>query len=132
MDSMQLREHLKSLGYRQWRMLQSNELRELPNLLRDKEVVKKAIYGSYEGGWAMMVATDKRVIFLDRKLFRSKVQYLAYRNIFSFDYSSDILYGQLELHARGAKIRLSRIRRKYLVDFCRYLDEVVEEPYENK
>lgn len=132
MNSLEFRKQLKSQGYRQWRMLRSNELREIPTLLRDEEIVKKAIYGSYEGGWAMMVATDQRVIFVDRKIFRSKVQYIAYRNIFSFDYSSNFFYGQIEIFARGAKVVLNRIRRNYLIDFCQYLDQMVEEPHQKK
>lgn len=132
MDVVEYRQYLRSLGYRQWRMLQSNEIRELPNVMREDEILKKAMYGSYEGGWAMIVATDQRIIFIDRKIFRRKVQYIAYRNIFSFDYSADIFYGQIEIYARGAKITMRRIRRKQLIDFCQYLDQMVEEPHQKK
>lgn len=132
MNSIELRRQLKSQGYRQWRMLRSNEVRELPLLLRNEETVKKVIYGNYEGGWAMMAATDQRIIFVDRKLFRCKVQYIAYRNIFSFDYSSGFFYGHIEIHARGAKILLKSVRRSYLTYFCQYLDQMVEEPHKKE
>jgi hypothetical protein len=75
------------------------ELNELPDILLPGEEIFEVVNGYYEGGFAMAVATDVRLLLIDKKPMR----YLTVEDI-RFDMISEIDYSQRLI---GAEIHIS-------------------------
>lgn len=68
------------------------EIRELPNILHEGEKVAECANGVYEGGLALMVATDQRVLLIDKKpLNYLTVEDLRFDMINEIDYSHRLM-----------------------------------------
>lgn len=82
----QVKEQLKRIGcnYSSWG---STEIAELPGLLMDGEEIALAVNGYYEGGFGLLVATNFRVLIVDKKPFTLNVEDLRY------DMISEVTYG---------------------------------------
>lgn len=57
---------LQDLGMSRWG-LASMEAKHLPHIIRPDEQLGGVVYGFREGSFVLLVATDRRVIFLDKK-----------------------------------------------------------------
>lgn len=62
------------------------ELRELPKILFRGEQIEHIVTGRYEGGYALLVATNNRVLLIDKKPF-----YLTLEDV-RYDMISDVLF----------------------------------------
>lgn len=76
-----------------------SEARELPGILMEDEEIYEAVNGIYEGGFALLVATDMRVLLVDKK----PLNYLTVED-FRFDMINEIDYNH---RLFGAHISLS-------------------------
>ncbi len=61
-----IKQELKDAGLTSYGLLNS-ESRYLPQLIHEDEHIGGVVYGKHKNGLAMLVATDRRVIFLDKK-----------------------------------------------------------------
>lgn len=91
-------EQLKHLGFKlnSWGRA---EIRELPHVLLPGEEIHELVNGTYEGGFALAVATDVRLLLIDKK----PMNYLTVEDI-RFDIISEIDYSHRLL---GAQINIS-------------------------
>lgn len=91
-------EQLKNLGFNLngWGRA---EIRELPHILLPGEEIYELVNGTYEGGFALAVATDARLLLVDKK----PMNYLTVEDI-RFDMISEIDYSHRLL---GAQINIS-------------------------
>ncbi len=82
----QVREQLKRIGsnFTGWG---STEIAELPGLLMDGEEIGSAVNGYYEGGFGVLIATNYRVLIIDKKPFTLNLEDLRY------DMISEVTYG---------------------------------------
>jgi len=79
------------------------EARELPNILLPDEEIYEAVNGIYEGGFALLVATDVRLLLVDKKPLKFlTVEDLRFDMINELDYSHRLLGAQISISA-GAK-----------------------------
>lgn len=61
-----IKQRLRSLGVSSW-ALRSAESRYLPHIIHEDEDIQGVVYGKSDDGFAMLIATDTRVIYLDKK-----------------------------------------------------------------
>jgi hypothetical protein len=81
-------EQLKKLGFNIKAFSNRAELHELPNILIPDEEIFECVNGFYEGGAALLVATNIRVLLIDKKpLNFLTVEDLRYDMINQMDYS---------------------------------------------
>lgn len=87
-----LEDQLKRIGcnFRFWGRA---ELKELADILLPDEIVEHCVNGQYERGFAMLVATNQRVLLIDKK-----PMYLSLEDI-RFDMISEIDYNHRMLNA---------------------------------
>lgn len=85
-------QQLKNIGVRPGAWNRA-ERRELPKLMFEDEVIKHLINGHYEGGFAMLCATNYRVILIDKKPLYLTVEDIRYEMI------SDVMYNHRLLDA---------------------------------
>lgn len=69
-----------------------SELDELCNILMDTETVTQCVNGHYVGGFALLCATDHRVLLVDKKPMNYlTVEDIRFEMISEFDYSHRLL-----------------------------------------
>ena len=102
-------------------LLGRREINDLPNILRDDEQVRGALQGLYGGGQGLLVATDRRLVFVDKKLIgnRVKVEDFPYDSISSIQYELKMLFATVTIFASGNKAEIEQVMPKALArSFC--------------
>jgi hypothetical protein len=94
---------LKKIGFSQHAWGRA-EVRELPNIILPDEEIFECVNGTYEGGFALLVATDVRVLLIDKKPFN----YLTVEDL-RFDMINEIDYNH---RAFGAYVDISTGNRE--------------------
>ncbi|GAC1501399.1 MAG: hypothetical protein NVS1B10_05550 [Candidatus Saccharimonadales bacterium] len=84
---------LKKLGFKDHGWGRS-EVSELPNIILPDEEIYECVNGIYEGGFALLVATDVRVLLVDKK----PLKYLSIEDL-RFDMINEIDYNRRLLSA---------------------------------
>lgn len=91
-------EQLINLGFNVRSFSNRAEVRELPNILIPDEVIFECVNGYYEGGFALLVATNIRVVLIDKKpLNFLTVEDLRFDMINQIDYSHRLLGAQISI-----------------------------------
>src|ERR1017187_476608 len=69
-----------------------SELSELKHILMDTETIMHCVNGQYENGFALLCATDHRVLLIDKKPMNYlNVQDIRFEMITEFDYNHRLL-----------------------------------------
>lgn len=97
----------------QW--LRKKEFEELPNVLWEDELAEQLIPGTYAGHAGLLVASNKRVIFIDKGFVRLRVEDFPYDKITSLQYKTGLLFGEISVYASGNKAEITNIAPKELV-----------------
>lgn len=80
------------------------ELSELPNILLPDEEIYECVNGIYEGGFALLLATDVRVLLVDKKpLNFLTVEDLRFDMINEMDYNHRLIGADISISA-GSKV----------------------------
>lgn len=67
------------------------EVRELCHILTPNEVIRHAVMGHYDGGFALIVATDHRVLLVDKKVWFLTMEDIRYDMVAEVDFCSRLL-----------------------------------------
>lgn len=94
---------LKKIGFNQHAWGRA-EVRELPNIILPDEEIFECVNGIYEGGFALLVATNVRVLLIDKK----PLNYLTVEDL-RFDMINEIDYNH---RAFGAYVDISTGNRE--------------------
>jgi nitroimidazol reductase NimA-like FMN-containing flavoprotein (pyridoxamine 5'-phosphate oxidase superfamily) len=100
-------------------------VRYLPNIIREDEHVKGAVYGRSARGLAMLVATDKRIIYLERKPFFTATDEITY-DVVSGVQTSHSLKTAIVLHTRLGNYELTYVNANCASIFVKYIEARVE------
>lgn len=102
--------------------VRKKEIMELPKILQSDEVIEHIISGSYEGGLGVLVATNKRLVFVDKgMLWGSKVEDFPYDKITSIQYDTGMLMGTIKIHASGNKADIHNVAKMWTKDFADFV-----------
>ena len=104
-------------------LLVAREIRELPKILWDEELPEMLVNGCYDGSWGILIATNRRLIFVDKGFFGSlKIEDFDYEKIASVESKTGLLYGEIMFHATGNSETLNRVSKdqtRRFADFVR-------------
>lgn len=115
-------EQLRDCGLTGWTLTRP-ESRELHKHLLPGEIVRGAVYGHSLDGAVMLVATDRRVIYFDKKPVFVKMEDVSYEVISGITISWVLYAGIVTLHTRFGDLIL-RTRNKLAAQrFKDYIDE---------
>jgi hypothetical protein len=92
-------EQLKRIGcnFRFWGRA---EINELGRILMDDEIIAQCVNGQYSNGFAMLVATNHRVLLVDKKpLLYLTVEDVRYDMITNFNFSNRLFDATIRLHS---------------------------------
>lgn len=113
--------------------LSKAEIKELPKILWEDEEIKKAVQGFYQNGNGLLVATNKRVIFLNKGLFGGlQVEDFSFDKISSIQYNVGFITGDLTIFASGNKATIKNIEKGSVRDFADYLRANLDKKIESK
>jgi hypothetical protein len=109
---------LDSLGVKN-KFLIWPEIKQLPSILFEDEQIKHCIIGGHPSGFAIMLATDQRLILVDKVFFGLIVEEVPYGSIHGIRYSSNIGFGQVSVQLIDKVIVLKRVFGRSIHDFVR-------------
>jgi len=103
------------------------ELKELANVLLPGEIVQHVVNGSYEGGFAMLAATDQRVLLIDKKPMYLTLEDVRYDMIAEVDYNHRLLNANIYICTPNKALRFTgynhaRLRKMFHFVQTRVMD----------
>ncbi len=117
---------LSRLGVRN-RFWGKPEIRELQHVLSPDEVISRATSGRYEGGFCLLVATDRRLLLIDKKLWFLSMEDVRFDMISELDYCARLLDSTLSVRTINKVLRFYTIHQKQLRALTNYLQERIME-----
>jgi Bacterial PH domain/Short C-terminal domain len=97
------------------------EINELPKILWVDEDVEKAVSGVYESGYGLLVATNKRLIFVDKGFSSLRVEDFPYDKITSIHYKTGRFFGDITIFVSGNKATMKNIPKGEVGSFTEYV-----------
>lgn len=95
------------------------DIKELPNILWEDEMLETLIGGNYDKGTGILVATNKRLLFVNKGLMWGlKVEDFPYDKISSIQYTQGFVFGEIDIFASGNKAKIERVDKLYCAQFC--------------
>lgn len=99
----------------------------LPTVIHPDEHIKGSIFGRYKYGDAIgrgaLVATDQRVVFLDKKPLFVHYDEVTFMIIGSVSYTRTTLVGYVTLHTRLGDFQLRTFNHRNAYNFVKYIEE---------
>lgn len=122
----QLEEQLKRIGcnYKYWGRA---EIKELANVLLPGETVERCVNGSYEGGFALLAATDQRVLLVDKKPMYLTLEDIRFDMIVEIDYNHRLLNANVFICTPNKSLRFVGYNRVRLRAMFHYVQTRVAE-----
>jgi len=109
-----IEKQLKQLGFKHhgWGR---TEVRELQNIIMPDEEISECVNGIYEGGFALLLATDVRVLLVDKKpLNYLTVEDLRFDMINEIDYSHRLFGAYIRISAGETSLKFSSVNQPRL------------------
>lgn len=102
------------------------ELKELQQILMDNEKIIAAAPGRYFSGMALLVATDQRLLLIDKRTFFMTVEDTRYDMVSEIDFSSRFYDLTVHIFTLNKQHNFTSIRyKKQLRDLCAYVQQRV-------
>lgn len=104
------------------------ELRELQHILMDHEKIIAVVPGRYFGGFALLVATDQRLLLIDKRTFFMNFEDIRYDMISETDYNSRFFDCTLQIFTLNKQHRFTSVKNKdHLRNLTRYVQQRIME-----
>ncbi len=98
------------------------ETHYLPFILHKDEHIMGSVYGRYKDGRGALVATDQRVLFIDKKPLFLHCDELNFAIVGGVTYTRTGPVGSLTLHTRLGDFSLRTLNHKNAVNFVEYIE----------
>ncbi|HSW37568.1 MAG TPA: PH domain-containing protein [Candidatus Saccharimonadales bacterium] len=104
------------------------EIRELPRILMPDEELYECVNGFYEGGFAMLVSTDMRVLLIDKKpLNYLTVEDLRFDMINEIDYSHRLLGAHIKISTGSKTLKFTSYNQPRLRKLIQHVQDRMAE-----
>jgi hypothetical protein len=129
-SSQIVEQQLKKVGchYTMWG---SSEVAELSSLLMAGEEIAIAVNGYYEGGFGLLVATNFRVLIIDKKPFVLNVEDLRYEMMTEVTYGARLLIAEMRIAIPTRTVYFNSWSMEKLHRAMRYIQQHVLEARDN-
>lgn len=114
-------QELMRAGFTRYGLLK-NEARYLPHIIHEDERIEAAINGRSATGSVMLVATNKRVLFLDCKSFYTTSDEISYDVVAGVMHHVQGLYANVILHTRVGEYNLRLVNKKQAIRFVEFIE----------
>jgi hypothetical protein len=99
-------EQLKKIGAN-FRFMNRAEVKELSHILLEGEVIAQCIGGQYEGGYALLAATNSRVLLVDKKPKYLTLKDIRYDMITELDFSRRMMNATVNIHTPNKTLKFT-------------------------
>lgn len=120
----QVQQQLKGLGLH-FRFWCRAEIEELSNILFEGEKMQHVLVGYYEGGFALLCATDHRVLLIDKKPFYLTIEDIRYDMISDVQFNHRLINATVRLGTINKTIAFTSYTHVKLRAFTNYIQEQV-------
>ncbi|BBM45362.1 hypothetical protein JMUB4039_1363 [Leptotrichia trevisanii] len=104
------------------------EVKELPNIIGDDEIITYATSGVYDGHTWLVISTNKRIIFLDKgMLFGVNQIEVPLSKVNSIKYRKRFFLGEIEIWDGASMIKVTNILKRTLIPFVNAVNDSIEE-----
>jgi len=103
------------------------EARELRQILVAGEQIQFCMNGRYEGGFAMLCATDQRMLLIDKKPFYLTLEDVRYDMVSEVDFSSRLIDSSVRICTPNKDLRFVSFKGAELRKMTAYLQNRVME-----
>lgn len=115
---------LKQIGCN-FRFFGRPEIRELAKILLPGERIAQATNGFYEGGFALLVVTDDRLLLIDRKPMFLTIEDLRFDMIAEIDFNHRLLNATVNIHSTNKSLRFTAWNHQRLRTLVQHLQHRV-------
>ena len=105
----------------------SAERKQLSNILVTNEVINHVVAGRYEGGFALLCATNLRMLIIDKKPMFLTVEDVRYDMIAEVNFSHQLLDSSIHLSTVSKELWFSSFRKQQLKDVTDYIQHKLTE-----
>ncbi len=123
-DPKEVSRQLKKLGAR-FQFWCRPEIRELPKILFEQEQIKHILVIWYEGGFALLCATDVRVLLVDKKPFYLTIEDVRYDMISEVQYDHRLINATLRIGTVHKTVAFTAYNHEKLREFTNHIQEQV-------
>lgn len=103
------------------------ELRELPRIMREGEIIQLMVFGRYEGGTALLCATNYRILLVDKKPMFLTVEDIRYDMVAEVDYAHYFLGATMHVRSFSKDFKFKSFRQLELRKFTSHVQNKVME-----
>ena len=118
---------LKDVGYKTG-VFQRSEVKELCNVLQPDERILQATNGHYEGGFGLLVATDHRLILIDRKIMFLTLDSIAYSMIQEVTFNYRLLNSTIHIFTSNKVLDFSSWNHGQIRSILMYAQKAMRDP----
>lgn len=97
------------------------EIKELPSILWEDELLEDIIQGNYNNSNGLLVATNKRLIFIDKGIMKLKVEDFPYDKISSIQYETGMVFGKITIFITGNRAEIKNLVKNETRQFAEYI-----------
>jgi hypothetical protein len=114
-------QELKALGVTKLG-LATSESHYLPHIIHPDEHLGGVVYGRHHDGFVMLIATDRRIIFLDNKPLYVNQDEINYYVVSGVSYKKAGVASTVTLHTRVKEYAIQTFNQKCAEGFVEYIE----------
>jgi hypothetical protein len=94
------------------------EISELQHILMDHEKIIVLACGRYFGSYALLVATDQRLLLIDKRIFFMNIEDTRYDMVSEIDFNSQVYSATVTIHTVNKTHKFTSVKyKKQLRDY---------------
>jgi hypothetical protein len=103
--------------------LMKAESRYLPHVIHDEEHIHAVIYGQHNSSSAMLVATDQRILYLDKKPMATFMDEVTYDVVSGIEIDVHTLFATVTLHTAVTNYKIRYANIHCADTFTRFIED---------
>ena len=125
-NTLEVRKQLDAAGFKNkyWGW---SAIHQLPMLLEDGEVIQRCVSGLYSDGYAIMLATDRRVLFLDKKIMSFRAEDIRYEMVSEVEHYLGPVGAKLRIHCLSKSFEIKSLHHDAVQTFAIYVEQTANQ-----
>jgi hypothetical protein len=114
------------------RVMRSGEARLLPNILSHDEEIMAWVQGLFDEGLGLVVATNARLLIINKSFFWQRVEDESYSMVNSIKYKKGVVFGKLILSTRARRYTFTILKHDPIESFVSFIDSMMRQQQPNQ
>lgn len=123
--SKTLRSQLSRLKLHFW-VFGRAEVKELRKILKPGEIIVHCAHGYYHGGSGLLVATNERLLLIDKRPFYLNLEEMKYQNIKGVECANQMLTATITINSGAKRLQFKSVSDARLKMIAGYVNDEIE------